>query len=72
MVLPLHEADTMCLISYRVDCGNIWSLKVGLIRHTISNVSLIILLFFPLFDQLKKQTLRVSKITVLIRGTFGI
>ena len=51
--------------------GYIWSIQIGLSRHTMLAISRRFILVLSWFDQFIKQTLCVGKVNVFFVGKFG-
>ena len=56
-ILPVHKSENMCLLSYCVDLGYIWSLKSNLCRQTVLAISQRFIIVVSQFYQWINQTL---------------
>ena len=72
IIWPVHKADTICWLSYCVDCGYIVSLKIDISRQFVLSVSIICIILFFMIWPVKNRTLCVSYFTVFIWALLDI
>ena len=72
VILTVHKSDTLCYLSYWIDCGYIWSLERYSFKHTMLAVSMKwIVCFFRDLTIEKSDTLCVVYFNLLIWCLFG-